>query len=170
MSLGSDIDYVIARRSGLHGRFARAARRQPLAFVIARVATPLDRLVLTVTRGRTTATALLTGLPVLWVETIGARSGNMHVVPLLGIPTNSGGLALIGSAFGTLRTPAWVYNLREHDHVDVLWDGNRHPVRAVELVDTDAVWERAIHLYPGYADYRRWASQRSIAVFELLAR
>lgn len=172
MSLTERLGYEIRPQAGFHGWFVRAAQRPPLSPIVRSATTSLDKMVMRGSRGRTTATAILAGLPVLWVTTIGARTGRPHEVPLLGIPATDGDLGLIGSSFGRHATPAWVHNLRAQPEARAAWRSHEVPVRASELTGQPAeeVWDTAIELYPGYADYRRLASHRPISVFRLTHR
>jgi deazaflavin-dependent oxidoreductase (nitroreductase family) len=120
----------------------------------------LDRLVARLTNRRHTATAVLAGVPVLTVETIGARSGRRHPVTLLAIP-RAQCLILIASAFGSRSHPAWYHNLRKHPVVDVHFAQAMRRYRAREASGEERVscWEQAVMVYPGYADYQRRAGR-----------
>ncbi len=67
-----------------------------------------DRAVLRLTRGRTTATTLLTGYEVIQVRCKGARTGEPRITPLLAID-DDGGLLLVATNFGSSRHPAWYF-------------------------------------------------------------
>jgi len=118
--------------------------------------------------GRTTATALLAGLPVLWVTTSGAKSGSPRTVPLLAIP-HAESLALIGTHYGTKHTPGWVYNLIANPAAQAGWKGKEVAVTARRLTEAEQapVWEAASAIYGGYGHYRQRASHRKIEVFLL---
>jgi deazaflavin-dependent oxidoreductase (nitroreductase family) len=133
---------------------------------------PLDRVVLRATSGRWTATALMAGFPVLWLATTGAKSKQSRQVPLLGIPTPSRNLAVLGTNFGGERTPGWVHNLVAHPEAFAEWRDNSAAVTAVQLepAQQEPIWETAIAAYPNYANYRVKAQHRPIRVFELVRR
>ena len=59
----------------------------------------MDRFVLLASGGHATATGLLTGVPVVTLTTIGAKSGQVRSVPLAGIPDGDK-LVLIASNLG----------------------------------------------------------------------
>ncbi len=124
--------------------------------LLARTLNRLDRLVARLTSRRHTATAALAGVPVLTVETIGARSGRRHPVTLLAIPRGEG-FILIASAFGSRRHPAWYHNLRAHPVVDVQLAQLTRRYRASEATGDErrSCWEQATAVYAGYADYQR---------------
>jgi len=127
-----------------------------------------DRVVLAWSRDRTSLTILTIGLPVRLVSTTGARTGRPRRHPLTALP-GDGGYAVIASNFGRRQLPAWSYNLRAHPEVEVRVDGRMRPFRANEVAGADrsAVWETAVALYPGYAEYAARAAPRSIPIFLL---
>lgn len=170
MSLMDMLGYTVVPQSGLRRRFSEVATNETMSALIARSAMPLDRLMLRVTAGRATATSFMTGFPVLWVTTTGARSGRPREVPLLGIPTPTRNLALLGTNFGGADTPGWVHNLLADPEAVVAWRDNRAEVTAARLdpAQEEPVWEAAIAAYPNYANYRQRAAHRNIHAFELV--
>ena len=146
----------------------RFAASGPGSWLFARVAHHLDRPVHRLTRGRHTLGSAITGLPVVMLTTTGARSGQPRTVPILGIPF-SGGVAVIASNFGQRRQPAWYHNLRAHPDAQVVIDGVRRSVRAVEAQGERRaeIWQEGLRVYPGFAQYERRASHRRISVFVL---
>jgi len=146
----------------------RLASGGPGAWVFSRVMHRVDRPVHRLTRGRYTLGSLLSGLPVVMLTTVGARTGRPRTVPVLGLPFG-GGLGVIASNFGQHRQPAWYYNLRANPDAQVIVDGVRRRVRAVEA-DADQraeIWEEGLRVYPGFSQYERRASHRRISVFVL---
>ena len=113
-------------------------------------------------------TALLTGLPVLTVTTIGARSGEPRSVMLVGVPDRER-VILIASNWGRPHHPAWCHNLRANPETTLTYRGvsERYLARQVYGVERDACWNRAVHLYAGYEDYMRRVGGREIPVFLL---
>lgn len=172
MSLMDALGCAVTPQPGLHGRFSQLAANESVSALIARVALPLDRTVQRATGGRQTATSLVSGFPLLWVTATGVKSLQPRTVPLLGIPTPSRNLALIGTNFGRERTPGWVHNLLAHPEATAEWRDNRADVMAVQLQakEQEPIWEAAIAAFPAYANYRRWAAHRTIQVFELVGR
>jgi deazaflavin-dependent oxidoreductase (nitroreductase family) len=146
----------------------RFAATGPGSWLFARIAHHLDRPVHRATRGRHTLGSAITGLPVVMLTTTGAKSGQSRTVPVLGIPF-SGGIAVIASNFGQYRQPAWYYNLRAHPDAQIVVDGVRRRVRAVEA-DAEQraeIWREGLRVYPGFSQYERRASHRRISVFVL---
>ncbi len=171
MSLIDALGYEVRPQAGWRRRFSEVATNDVLSAFIAKTAMPLDRVMLRATQGRSTATSLMAGFPVLWVTTTGARSRQPREVPLLGIPTPSRNLALLGTNFGGERSPGWVHNLLAHPEALVGWRGNQAEVTAMQLgpAQQEPIWETAIAAYPTYANYRKRAAHRTIRVFELEA-
>jgi deazaflavin-dependent oxidoreductase (nitroreductase family) len=128
--------------------------------LLARTLNRLDRLVARLTGGRHTATRTLAGVPVLTVETIGARSGRRHPVTLLAIPRGPE-YVLLASAFGNRHHPAWYHNLLAHTLVDVTIDQvtRRFRARVATGAERELCWQQAIAVYPGYAGYQQRAGR-----------
>ena len=127
-----------------------------------------DRAILGLTRGRTTATTLLTGYEVMLLRSIGARSGKPRIIPLLAIEDGDGFL-LIATNFGSRRHPAWYYNLMRHPQVEVTRRSEIHAYIARELSGDEKLkaWEHAVMHFNGYAAYRARTMGRQIPVLRL---
>jgi deazaflavin-dependent oxidoreductase (nitroreductase family) len=152
--------------------FERAVRRfassGPGSWLFARVAHHLDRVVYRATKGRHMASSLVSGLPVVFVTTTGARSGVQRTVPLVALPT-ADGLAIFGSWYGNPKHPAWRHNLRANPEGSVEVGGERWAFRAEEVEGERRrrIWSEALLSYPGYATYEKRAAPRRISVFIL---
>ncbi len=168
MNLDEQLGYRIRESKGLVRALAKLAATKPISTPLSLFLHDVDRAVLKMTRGRTTATALLTGLPVLWLTTTGARSGEPRTFPLFGIPYGSG-MGLIGARFGSAPTPSWVFNLRAHPEATVRWRETEVRVRArsVDDLEAAAIWEKASLISPGFPVYRERVTHRKIEVFLL---
>jgi deazaflavin-dependent oxidoreductase (nitroreductase family) len=148
----------------------RFAATRPGAWLFGRVLHRIDRLAFRWSGGRRTVTAMLSGLPVIMLTTTGARSGLPRTVPVLGFPVGED-LAVVAGNFGRRPDPAWCLNLRREPHARVAVDGRPRDVLAEELSGgpRDAVWRRALEIYPGGAAYERRAGGRILGVFLLRA-
>ena len=118
--------------------------------------------------GGTDGTTLLdTGLPVVIVTNLGARTGKVRKTPLMRVE-HEGRYAAVASMGGAPKNPVWYYNLRANPRVEVQ-DG---PVRAemvareVSGAERDQWWKRAVAAYPPYAEYQT-KTERLIPVFVL---
>jgi deazaflavin-dependent oxidoreductase (nitroreductase family) len=150
----------------LHRGVQSAAGTRPGAWAFAKLSPPLDRWAFRVSDGRWTLASALAALPVILLTTTGARTGVARTTPLVGIP-HDGDLAVIGSGYGQRPTPGWVHNLRADPRAEVAYREARVPVSAAVPDDPDRVWQAAIDIYPGFADYPRRAAHRAIDVFVL---
>jgi deazaflavin-dependent oxidoreductase (nitroreductase family) len=147
--------------------------------VISSIAHRLDAPIIRLSHGRTTLTSLLTGLPVVTLTTLGAKSGQPRSVPLVAIPMETKGqevgpeargkIILIASNFGREHHPAWYYNLKANPNATLSSGDFTGKYQAHEAVgeEREACWQRATFLYGGYNAYRQRASHRTIGVFVL---
>lgn len=118
--------------------------------------------------GRLTLASFGTGLPVLLLHTVGARSGRLRTVPLLVAP-HQGGFLAVGSNYGNPRNPAWVHNLRAHPRILASLKGVDAQVQARELTgaERDDAFAVAAEIYPGWANHVRLAAPRILPVFHI---
>lgn len=144
------------------------ASTKPVAWVLARLMHHLDRWVVGWTRGRNSATSILTGLPLVMLTTTGVKSGQSRTIPIVPAP-NGDRLILIASNWGQKHYPAWYLNLKAHPEVTVTYRGRTQAYIACELtgMDRDTAWQKAVSRYPGYDLYRGRTGGRVIPVVEL---
>ena len=141
---------------------------RPGAWFFSRTLHHFDRAVLKLSGGKQTLTALLSGLQVVTLTTIGAKSGVQRSVPV--IPLADGEkLVLMPTNFGQARHPGWYYNLRAHPEAWVTYRGVTIAYRAREATAEEALayWQRAEQMYVGYKVYRQRAAHRQIGLFVL---
>ena len=118
--------------------------------------------------GGTRATTLRdTGRPVVIVTNRGVRSGKLRKTPLMRVEHDGSYLA-VGSQGGAPKHPHWVHNLRADPNVELQDGADRTDMVARELTggERDEWWERAVEVFPPYADYQRRA-ERLIPIFLL---
>jgi deazaflavin-dependent oxidoreductase (nitroreductase family) len=108
-----------------------------------------------------------TGLPVIILTTLGARSGKIRKTPLMRVEHDGRYLA-VGSQGGAPTDPHWVRNLREHPQVELQDRTRKWDMTARELFGDERAqwWERAVAAFPNYADYQK-RTDRTIPVFLL---
>lgn len=118
--------------------------------------------------GGTEGTTLLdTGLPVVIVTNIGAKTGKVRKTPLMRVE-HDGRYAAVASKGGDPAHPLWYYNLLANPRVE-LQDGPARMDMVAELVngtEREQWWERAVAAYPPYAEYQA-KTARQIPVFVL---
>jgi F420H(2)-dependent quinone reductase len=95
------------------------------------------------------------GMPVLELETTGAKSGQPRRI-LITYVLDDGKPAIIGTNAGATYDPAWVKNLRADAKCRIRRDGRwRHGVaHFLDGTDHQCVWAAAVAVNKGYADYR----------------
>jgi F420H(2)-dependent quinone reductase len=114
--------------------------------------------------GGTEATTLK-GVPVVVVTSVGARSGRLRKNPVMRVE-HDGRYALVASKGGSPSHPTWYHNLVKSPRVD-LQDGpdkGEYAVRLVEGPEREEWWERAVAVWPAYAEYQT-KTDRTIPVF-----
>jgi deazaflavin-dependent oxidoreductase (nitroreductase family) len=160
--------YGYKEASPLQRIVRRTAGTRPMAWLYIRIQQRIDRYVYGFTGGRTTASSWLSGLPVIMLTTIGAKTGQRRTVPLLGL-LDGEQLVVIASNFGQRHHPSWYYNLQAHPRASVTIEGVTHEVEAHELTgeEREQYFQRAIEMYPPFVHYRQWADDRGIPVIKL---
>lgn len=106
-----------------------------------------------------------TGLPVVIVTSVGAKSGKLRKTPLMRVEYD-GRYALVASQGGAPKHPTWYFNLLEDPRID-LQDGPEPREMSVRLLEGDEKaewWQRAVDAFPPYAAYQE-RTEREIPVF-----
>lgn len=136
--------------------------------VLSRILHHVDRAVLEASRGRYTASSILSGMPIITLTTTGAKSGQPRSVPLIAVPDDDS-LILVASNWGRPRRPAWYYNATANPDVAVSINGETAAWVARELTGEEraAAWEKATAMYPGYALYAQRNGGTEIPVLAL---
>jgi deazaflavin-dependent oxidoreductase (nitroreductase family) len=122
------------------------------------VAPIIDRVLLRISGGRLSTTVIL---PVVMVEAIGAKTGQVRRTPLLAA-RHGDGLIVVASRGGDSRNPGWYYNLRAHPAVNAWFDGvsARYVARELEGEERERAWRIAADQYPGYDTYQQRTGRR----------
>jgi deazaflavin-dependent oxidoreductase (nitroreductase family) len=96
------------------------------------------------------------GIPIIIFTTLGNKSGKVRKVAVMRVE-HDGEYALVASKGGAPTHPVWYYNLVANpDHV-AIQDGPAPfdvVVREVSGDEKAAWWERAVAVYPPYAEYQ----------------
>lgn len=119
--------------------------------------------------GGTEATTLR-GVPVVLLTTRGAKSGKLRKTPLMRVE-HAGEYAVVASLGGAPKHPVWYWNITADPHVE-LRDGTEtkdYTAREVTGEEKAVWWERAVAVWPDYADYQK-KTDREIPVFVLTPR
>jgi len=118
--------------------------------------------------GGTAGTTLMdTGMPVVIITNVGARSGKVRKTPLMRVE-HDGHYAAVASQGGSPKNPLWYYNFVANPRVELQDGPKRITMIARELAgdEREQWWERAVAAYPPYAEYQTKTS-RQIPVFVL---
>ena len=147
------------------------AGTRPMAWLFARVLHHLDGPVMRRSAGRHSVSSALTGLPIVELTTVGARSGEPRSLPLIGVPDGNR-LVLVASNYGQQRNPAWYYNLKANPRCSVAFRGQRHEMDAYEAEgeERQRLWELDVAVYPPRNHYAQRAGNRRIPVMVLRPR
>ncbi len=106
-----------------------------------------------------------TGIPIIIVTTVGHTSGKVRKFALMRVE-HEGRYALVASKGGAPTNPGWYNNLVADP--DIMIQDGPEPfdtvARLVEGEERQQWWERAVAVFPTYADYQE-ATDRKIPVF-----
>lgn len=107
--------------------------------------------------------------PMVILHTIGAKSGNKLLVPLVLTINDAGEWLLFGSYAGAPKNPSWVYNLRAHPEIDVEYQNITFKAQIVELDESAANDKVSIQaqISEQFAEYVSSAAPRRIPVFRI---
>lgn len=127
---------------------------------------PLDRRLLVRSQGRRTVLGPI-GAPMLLLETVGRKSGQTRVSPLL-FARDGASVIVVGSNFGQQHHPAWTGNLLADPHGTIVVRGKRIPVTAELLTGAEAAaaYQKMVEVTAVYAAYQG-RTDREIRVFRL---
>ena len=155
-----------------HSSMQKIASTRPGAWFYSRTLHYFDRFVLRLSGGRSTLTGIVTGLPVLFLTTTGAKSGLPRTLPLLFIrdPNNSASFALIASNWGQEHYPAWYFNLKANPNAACSINGQTKKYVAHEAGgdEYEQFWQAATNTYLGYSLYKqRVGEKRRIPIMVL---
>jgi len=113
--------------------------------------------------------AMFSGLPMIVLHTIGRKSGNIFLVPLVLTIKKDGEMVLFGSFAGAKDDPAWAHNLRENPEIDVEVGTEKFATRIEELPPEEA--KKACKITASnnrtFAGYMESAAPRDIPVFRI---
>jgi deazaflavin-dependent oxidoreductase (nitroreductase family) len=97
-----------------------------------------------------------TGIPVIIVTMKGVKSGKVRKIALMRVEHN-GEYALVASYGGAPKHPVWYHNLMADPAAVQVQDGPEPcdvTVREVKGAERATWWERAVAVFPDYAEYQ----------------
>jgi deazaflavin-dependent oxidoreductase (nitroreductase family) len=114
----------------------------------------------------------MSGQPLLYLHTAGAKSGQPRTAAVMAFADGHDTWLVVASRGGTASHPSWLYNIAAHpDRIEVEIDGRKVAVTASMLSGeerTDA-WTRITSSQPRFSDYEA-KTDREIPVVRLAAR
>jgi len=160
------------RRYSLFQSFAqKIASSRPGAWFLSRTLHQFDRIFLKVSNGQMTMSNILTGLTVVTLTTIGAKSGLHRTLPLVCIhdADDPNLLAFIASNWGQRHHPAWYFNLKAHPRATCTISNQVRTYIAHEAngEEYERFWRCASETYIGYPLYKQRAGGRHIPIMIL---
>jgi F420H(2)-dependent quinone reductase len=107
------------------------------------------------------------GKPVILLTTVGAKTGKLRKTPLMRIE-HDGEYAIVASLGGAPKHPVWYHNVKANPRVEVQDGTTTGDYEARELFGDEKAlwWNRAIEVWPDYAEYQK-NTDRQIPVFVL---
>lgn len=110
------------------------------------------------------------GAPLLLLHSVGAKSGQTRVSPMMYLPDGDRFLVFASKA-GAPTNPAWYHNLKANPDATIEVGDDTIEVRAAELprAERDEKYAEQAALYPGFADYEQ-KTDRVIPVVALTRR
>ncbi|MCZ7438118.1 nitroreductase family deazaflavin-dependent oxidoreductase [Micromonospora sp. WMMC241] len=96
------------------------------------------------------------GAPLLLLHTVGAKSGQPRVNPMM-YQRLDRGYAVFASKAGAPTNPAWYHNLLAEPHVraEIGTDTVDLVARVADGDERERIWDAQKAAYPGFADYER---------------
>ena len=113
----------------------------------------------------------LAGAPLLYLTTVGARSGQPRTCTVIAFPEADDAWLIVASRSGTADHPAWYYNLARHpDRVKIEVQGRKTTVVPHTLTggERTAAWMRITRDQPRFAGYQK-KTDREIPIVRLTA-
>jgi deazaflavin-dependent oxidoreductase (nitroreductase family) len=110
------------------------------------------------------------GAPVMFLTTVGRKSGEARTVPLLCLAEGET-LVTVASKGGMSHHPLWYRNLAANPAVEVEFAGRRRAMTAHTATADEkrAWWPKLVAMYPDYANYQA-RTERDIPVVVLTPR
>jgi deazaflavin-dependent oxidoreductase (nitroreductase family) len=100
------------------------------------------------------------GRPVLLLHTVGARTGEPRIAPLV-YSRDDDRFVVMASKAGAPTNPSWFFNLVAHPEVTIEAEGETFRARAMvaEGAERDRLWRAHVAEHPSFAAYERQTSR-----------
>ncbi len=151
-----------------HSFIQKIASSRPGAWFLSRVQHRFDRVFLRLTKNRVTLTGILSGLPVVILTTIGAKSGLRRTLPLLCIrdERDPNTFAVVASNWGQSRYPAWYFNLKANPGATCSIRGQvgEYVAHEADGEEYERFWQCARDTYIGFPLYEQRVGERHVPI------
>lgn len=109
----------------------------------------------------------LRGVPVIVMTNKGAKTGALRKTPVMRVE-HDGRYAAVASRGGAPTHPVWYFNLLANPLIEVRDGTRKQEMVAREVTGEEKAqwWQRAVEVWPDYAEYQKKTS-REIPVFVL---
>ncbi|WP_232701620.1 nitroreductase family deazaflavin-dependent oxidoreductase [Halobacterium wangiae] len=139
-------------------------------WVLSQTLPRIDRALQSVSGGRLSISRVLstTGVPIVELTTVGAKSGKRRSVPVLGY-RDGREWVVVASNWGREAHPAWYHNLRANPEVELAFRGetDQYVAREVTGAERAAYWRRLRELNPELEPYQERSGDRDLPVVVL---
>jgi deazaflavin-dependent oxidoreductase (nitroreductase family) len=108
-------------------------------------------------------------MDLLYITTVGARSGRQRTNPVARFEDGQGGWYVVASAGGAAQHPAWYHNVAAHpDQVWVQFGETKRRVKIEQLSgdERSEAWEQVVARAPNFGPYPQ-KTDREIPVLRL---
>jgi deazaflavin-dependent oxidoreductase (nitroreductase family) len=114
-----------------------------------------------------TAGAIVDGMAIVLLTTVGAKTGMLRKTPLMRVE-HQGEYAIVASFGGAAKNPVWYFNVVAEPSVQLRDGAVQQNMLAREVHGEERVtwWARAVESYPTYAEYQK-KTDREIPVLVL---
>ncbi|MCX5043290.1 nitroreductase family deazaflavin-dependent oxidoreductase [Aldersonia sp. NBC_00410] len=101
------------------------------------------------------------GVPVLLLTTIGRKTSEKRISPLLFIQDGPR-VVVVASQGGLPKNPAWFYNIRSNPNVTVQIKSNVRQMTAhvADAEERAEVWPKLVAMYPDFDKYQSWTDRQ----------
>jgi deazaflavin-dependent oxidoreductase (nitroreductase family) len=140
------------------------------AKVFSVIAPPLDRLIITLTGGKSSASKIFSGESVYTLTSVGAISGLERETTLFGV-ADGNNIIFIASNWGKEKYPNWYHNLKANPKASITFNGKttQYIAHEAEGEEREAKWAYMISVYDIYENYVARTGGRVIPVMIMTA-
>jgi deazaflavin-dependent oxidoreductase (nitroreductase family) len=124
------------------------------AKVFSVIAPPLDRLVVKLSRGKSSASQLFSAESVYTLTSVGAKSGLERETTLFGV-ADGNNVIFIASNWGKAKYPGWYHNLKANPKASISFSGitSSYVAHEAKGEEREEKWSHVTSVYDIYENY-----------------